>query len=165
MNKALLKKIIFLLLLHCFLFSCSLKRNVNYQPLVDFAVQTLWMQDTTCQTSLRLALASHLVENPIIGLDTVTIFKCFGEPIHRRYLISKRCMFIYFASVYTSYKGQPCGDLFVITFDKNGKTETMSAFFIEDNTRAQFWCSDQLPAKSYEFDSDGYEKFFYKMKY
>lgn len=141
-----------------------MKRNAIAHPAIDFAMQALWMQDTTAKEALKSQLVDQLLEDPMmIGLDTATVLKWFGEPVHRRYLANNEFIYIYFPSLTASYKGQPCDSmLFCIEFDRKCKTQSVLLYFIESDTAAEFWCSGQLPSVSYEFDNDGFVKHFYR---
>jgi len=135
------------------LFSCKSNKEISInQPLIDNLFSQMF-NPKTCTIESRAEVIDVLLEEPIIGLDSVTLQKWLGEPIHRRFRNNGNTIFVY--TMVLNTKNFTCGyqDLFCIEFNEKGKLQgTYLKFITEDTDLTIFWHSKKVPPTSKEGD-------------
>jgi hypothetical protein len=123
--------------------------SINH-PFIETVIREMFNPDT-CTIESRGNVIDVFLEEPFIGLDSVTLRKWLGEPIHRRFQRNGNTIFVY--TIVLNSKNAACGyqDLFCVEFDKKGDLKgTYLKFITEETDLTLFWHSAKVPPTSKE---------------
>lgn len=141
--------------------SCKMNHKFNTYQIYDFAISTIW-KSSNCLTSEKKELLDIMLDSPLEGIDTITIKKWLGGPIHKRFFSDDSFVFVYFYAGSPSSLECPYSDLLCIEFDnKNEVAKTFIFSILEDVNATNFWHSNSLPRISIQ-DESLYLDHFYK---
>ena len=135
----------------CFVLSCKSSKNVSIKhPIIETLFHRMFNPET-CTLESRSKVIDILLEEPIIGLDSVILKKWLGEPIHRRLRKNGNTIFVY--TIVLNKENAICGyqDLFCIEFSKKRRLlRTYLKFITEETDLTLFWHSKKVPPTSKE---------------